>query len=150
MSNTVKVIFLHFILLVTSIACDNRTRSEYFMEELIPPQIKGVIEKTELWKGLHLAIYFNKSSRNADFGIINELDLIMELKNGDLFEKKVNSNKCYIHRKDSLLIFDCFDLKGLKYSVGDSLYETIEKWDRKIVDKWYAVSDTINVKTLLK
>jgi len=72
------------------------------------------------------------------------------VKVGDYFEKKGNSNKCIIQRNYTIVLIDCYKLKVLDSILGDTLVRNIEKWDRKMINKWYLVNDTLSVKKLME
>ena len=138
------------ILLTTSFLFLNcsKTMKDIYLEENIPLKVSGKIKSIEFYKGGNTQIFFgNKIFGNTIALGKHSRDKIMV---GDYFEKMKNSNKCLIVRNDSLLILDCFDSERLTHFIGDSLYKTLEKWDRKMANKWYLVNDTINVKKLME
>jgi len=147
MNLKLKIIVLFGLTFFHLVSCDDRTRPEFYRDVFINSSVKGVVEKTELWKGGTLVITL-KGSDNAG-EIINRYEISMNIKKGDYFAKKAHSNKCLIQRKDSLLLFDCVELERLKFVFKDSI-STIEQWDRANVNKWRRIKDRQSIKELME
>lgn len=87
---------------------------EIYLEKYQNPKV-GIIGKTELWKGCGLKIEFQNSERKyisfkedtASFSIGNNCEINEQIHLKDYFQKLPKSNKCFIIRNDSIMLFDC-------------------------------------------
>ncbi|GAA4281080.1 hypothetical protein [Gaetbulibacter aestuarii] len=107
------ILFLGFFLLLSR-PWDNPTINDIYLEKY-QNQKFGIIEKTTLWKGCRLEIEFENLDRKyssfkkdtASFSIGNDCEVAEQIQRKDYFQKLPKSNKCFIIRNDSIMLFDC-------------------------------------------
>ncbi len=107
------ILFLGFLFLLSR-PWDNPTMKEIYLEKFQSQKV-GIIEKTELWKGCGLTIKFENPDRKyisfnkdtASFSIGSDCEINEQIHRKDFFQKMPKSNKCFIIRKDSIMLFDC-------------------------------------------
>ncbi|MCW8980608.1 MAG: hypothetical protein OQJ83_04415 [Altibacter sp.] len=93
---------------------DNPTMKEIYFEKYQNQKV-GIVGKTELWKGCGLYIEFQIPERKhitlkedtASFSIGNNCEINEQIHPQDYFQKLPKSNKCFIIRNDSIMLFDC-------------------------------------------
>lgn len=76
-------------------------------------------------------ISFKKDT--ASYSLVNDCDLTKQIQRKDYFQKLPESNKCFIIRNDSVLLFDCNT--NFEYRLQNSIGK-IEKWDIKGHYQW--------------
>ena len=146
----IKYLSLLFFITVFGLSC-NKTMKDVYINEDLPFAIKGTVKKIDSFKGGNTTLGVLKFSNNSiDYIGLDERFRMGRVKIGDYFEKKANSNKCLIQRKDSLILIDCYQLGILKYYLGDSTVNSIEKWDRNIVNHWQLINETLTIKKLME
>ncbi len=101
----------------------------------------GIISKRELWKGCGLSLEFYDRNRKllsfkkdtSTFSIGNDCKIIEQIHLKDYFHKIPESNKCFIIRQDSVMIFNCETNleEKLKKSIDD-----IDKWEINEPFEW--------------
>lgn len=87
---------------------------EIYLEKFQNQKV-GIVEKTELWKGCGLYIEFENPDRKnisfkkdtASISIGNDCEINEQIHPKDYFQKLPKSNKCFIIRNDSVMLFDC-------------------------------------------
>jgi len=133
------VLFIVFLILLSR-PWDSPSIKEIYLENYKNSQI-GIIEKKELWKGCGLYLEFENPSRKyisfrkdtTSYSIENDCELNEQIHRKDYFQKLPESNKCFIIRNDSLLLFNC--VTNLERVLKGSI-ENIEKWNIKENYKW--------------
>lgn len=101
----------------------------------------GIIKKIELGRGCALHIELKDPNRKfisfkkdtASYSLVNDCNLTKQIQRRDYFQKLPESNKCFIIRNDSVLLFDCNT--NFEYQLKDSI-EKIETWDIKGHSQW--------------
>ena len=107
------ILFLVFLFLLGR-PWDNPNMKEIYLEKYQNQKV-GIIGKTELWKGCGLNIQFQNPERKyisfkedtASFSIGNNCEINEQIHQKDYFQKLPKSNKCFIIRNDSIMLFDC-------------------------------------------
>ncbi len=138
----IPILFILFLFLLGR-PWDNQPLEEIYLENYKNPKV-GIIEKKELWKGCGLYLEFENPKRKyisfkkdtSSYSIGNDCELNDQIHRKDYFQKLPDSNKCFIIRNDSILLFDCetnldYELKRLKVSINN-----IKEWDIKENYKW--------------
>jgi len=136
------ILFMVFLFLLGR-PWDNPTLKEIYLESYKNSQV-GIIEKKELWKGCGLHLEFENPNRKyisfrkdtASYSIGIDCELNKQIHRKDYFQKLPESNKCFIIRNDSILLFNCvtnleYELKNLKISINN-----IEVWNIKGNYEW--------------
>lgn len=125
---------LSILCLVTILqACDNETWIEYLKTEYIPKSAEGKIIDIKLTKGAGINLILSSKLKSEEFvGIHTDDEILMQIKKGDYFKKKANSNKCFIERGDSIIYIDCYRLTDQE---RDSLGK-IDEWKPKEKNHW--------------
>ncbi|WP_339702123.1 hypothetical protein [uncultured Marixanthomonas sp.] len=137
------ILFLAFLLLMER-PWDNPSMREVYLKKYQNKKI-GIVEKTDLWKGCGLNIKFENSDRryisfkkdSASFSIGNDCEINKQIRRKDFFQKIPKSNKCFIIRKDSIMLFDCetnlnFIIKNFKVPISE-----INGWNLDKSYKWF-------------
>ncbi len=133
------ILFIVFLFLLSR-PWDNPSLKEIYLENYKNQKI-GIIEKIELWKGCGLSIEFENPNRKyisfkkdtLSYSLGNGCELIKQIHNKDYFQKLPESNKCFIIRNDSIMLFDCNP--EMEYELKD-LIENIKKWSIKGHFEW--------------
>ena len=107
------ILFLAFLFLLGR-PWDNPSMKEIYLEKYQNQKV-GIIEKTEPWKGCRLYIEFQNPERKyislkkdtASFSIGKNCEINEQIHLQDYFRKLPKSNKCFIIRNDSIMLFDC-------------------------------------------
>jgi|SRR5690606_3636325 len=107
---------------------------EFYSKEYFPIGIKGIIVDFQFSKGGATALFIKDSLNNQEnISVDKSFRYNVDIKKqGNLFEKIPNSNKCVYIIGDSIYYFDCYEIPK---EVRDSLGK-IEEWPREIVGKW--------------
>lgn len=144
----IKIIFalpIVFILFLSLLSrpWDNPTPEEIYQENYINSKF-GMIEKKTLWKGCGLQLKFYNPNRTyislkkdtSSYSIGNNCDLNEQIRRNDYFHKLPESNKCFIIRNDSILLFNCetnmeYELSKMKLPINN-----IEQWNIKGDFEW--------------
>lgn len=124
------LIALLFFILIFS--CENKTYIEILREEYIPKSVSGTVNDIELWKGSTLSLHLKNNSKEEVFSIHTDHKILMEIKKGDYFKKRANSNKCFIERGDSIIYIDCWEFSDEE---RDSLGR-VEEWKPEEKNHW--------------
>lgn len=107
------ILFLAFFFLLDR-PWDNLNMKEIYLRKYQNQKV-GIVGKTELWKGCALYIEFQNPERKyisfkedtASFSIGNKCEINKQIHRQDYFQKLPKSNKCFIIRNDSIMLFDC-------------------------------------------
>ncbi|GGK35730.1 hypothetical protein GCM10007962_32610 [Yeosuana aromativorans] len=137
------ILFLGFLFLLGR-PWDNPTMKEIYLENYQTKKV-GIVKKTELWKGCGLYIEFENPDRKyisfkkdtASFSIGSDCEINEQIHRKDFFQKLPKSNKCFIIRKDSIMLFDCdtdLDFIIEKYKIPIS---KINGWNLNRNYKWF-------------
>lgn len=123
---------------------DNPSMKEIYLEKHQIQKV-GIVEKTELHKGCGLYIEFQNSDRKyisfkedvASFSIGNNCEINEQIHQQDYFQKLPHSNKCFIIRNDSIMLFDCetdldFNIEKFKIPISE-----INGWKLNGNYKWF-------------
>ncbi|HUH36302.1 MAG TPA: hypothetical protein VL022_10755 [Moheibacter sp.] len=109
------------------------SEKDYFLKQLSSKSIKGVRTDIKFSKGGFTVLtikdtVFSRKNVSVDASFRYDVDI----KKGNMFEKRSNSNKCIYIMNDSVYYFDCFKIpKEIRDSLGE-----IQEWPRDIVGKW--------------
>jgi hypothetical protein len=113
-----RYLFFFFILFVS---CSKIMMVDVYKENL-PNEVAGKVRKKELYKGGGVLLYINTDEGERNIGLDGKF--FKDIRKGDYFVKKKNSNKCTIIRNDSIIHLDCYDIPD---EIRDSL-RVIEEW----------------------
>lgn len=137
------ILFLVFLFILGR-PWDNPSMKDYYFEEYQIQKV-GVIENMELWKGCGLSIEFVNSKRKyisfkkdtAAVSIGHDCEVNEQIGRGDFFQKLPESNKCFIIRNDSVMLFDCnSELKAIvkEYKLP---INNIDEWNLEEKYVWH-------------
>ncbi|TAI49631.1 hypothetical protein [Flagellimonas allohymeniacidonis] len=104
----------------------------------------GVIKKMELIKGCGLYLEFEDKNRKAisfkkdtaTYGIGRDCFLNGLIKRNDYFQKIPKSNKCFIIRNDSIMLFDCNTNLDVDLKRAGTSIKKINEWKMEGKFRW--------------
>lgn len=122
---------------------DNQSIEEIYIENYKNPKI-GIIKRKELWKGCGLYLEFENKNRKyisfkkdtASYSIGNDCELNKQINRNDYFQKLPESNKCFIIRNDSILLFNCNTNLNYQFKKFNIPIKDIKEWNIEENYKW--------------
>lgn len=124
-----KIFFRIFICSISLSSCNSQTMVDVYRENLVS-KIEGEVKEIELYKGGGIMLLVKTSEKDDAIGLDNKF--FKHIKKGDYFIKNENSNECIVHRNDSIIYLDCFDIPN---TIRDSL-GVIKEWPKKKKGYW--------------
>lgn len=134
----ILIFFILFVFVLPKIITkENKSETMLFYKEYFSKGIKGKIKNVQSSKGGFTILSIKDSKNNREnISVDKSFRYDIVIKEGNIFEKISNSNKCIYIAGDSAYYFDCF--REIPAELKDSI--EVKEWPVDIKGKWLPIN----------